>query len=35
MRVVREIMGEASGLKLIDESVEDKFEYKKLLWPRK
>jgi len=35
MRVVREIMSEASGLKLIDESVEDKFEYKKILWPRK
>lgn len=33
MRVVRELMGEVGSLELIDESIEDKFEYKKILFP--
>ena len=28
-------MGEVGGLELIDESLEDKFEYKKMLFPGK
>lgn len=33
-RVVRELMGEVSGMKLIDMTIEDKYEYKKLLYPK-
>ena len=35
MRVVREIMAEVGDLELVDEFLEDKFEYKKLLFPGK
>lgn len=34
-RVVREIMAEVGGYELVNESIEDKFEYKKLLFPKK
>jgi len=32
-RVVRQLMSEASGLQVSDQSVEDKFEYIKILYP--
>ena len=35
MRVVRELMAEVGGFELVDESIEDKFEYKKLIFPKK
>ena len=34
-RVVREIMAENSHLKMSDKTIEDKFEYRKLLFPKK
>ena len=35
MRVVRDIMAEVGEYELSNENIEDKFEYKKLLWPKK
>ena len=35
MRVIRDIMSEASGLPKSDLSIDDKFEYKELLYPSK
>lgn len=35
MRVMRQIMGEVGGYELIDEQIEDKFEYKRTLFPHK
>lgn len=35
MRVVRDIMAEVGDYELSNENIEDKFEYKKLLWPKK
>lgn len=35
MRVVRQIMSEVSGLPMIDCNIEEKFEYKKMLFPSK
>lgn len=34
-RVVREIMAEVGQYELVNESIEDKFEYKKILYPHK
>lgn len=35
MRVIRDIMSEVSGIPLIESAIEDKFEYKKILYPGK
>ena len=35
MRVIRQIMSDASGLPLSDEKMEEKFDYKKILYPPK
>ena len=35
LRVMREIMGEVGGYELLNSNIEDKFEYKKLLFPKK
>lgn len=35
MRVVRKLMAEVGNFELVNQAVEDKFEYKKLLWPKK
>jgi hypothetical protein len=35
MRVIREIIAEHAGLPLSDLQIEDKFEYKKVLYPGK
>jgi hypothetical protein len=35
MRVIREIMADALGFKLSEQSLEDKFAYKELLYPSK
>ena len=35
MRVIREIMSEVSGLPLSNARLEDKFDYKELLYPNK
>jgi hypothetical protein len=35
MRIVREIMGEHLGFKLTESKLEDKFEYKSILYPSK
>lgn len=35
MRVVRELMGEQLGFKLTNGRLEDKFEYKAILYPSK
>jgi hypothetical protein len=35
MRVIRELMGEAMGVPLSDQRLEDKFAYKELLYPNK
>ena len=34
-RVIRDIMSEVSGLPKIEQSIEDKFAYKDLLYPKK
>jgi hypothetical protein len=35
MRVVRQIMAEVGGYELSDSKLEEKLEYKNLLWPKK
>lgn len=35
MRVIRQLMAEAVGFKLSDQKLEDKFDYKVLLYPKK
>ena len=35
MRVMRELMGEVGGYELVNSSIEDKFEYKKIMFPGK
>jgi hypothetical protein len=34
MRVLRQLMSEVSGLPLSDERIEEKFEYKKIIYPK-
>lgn len=34
-RVVRSIMAETGNYEMVDESIEDKFEYKKIMFPKK
>ena len=35
MRVIRTIMSEAGDIPMIESAIEDKFEYKKILYPPK
>lgn len=35
MRVIRQIMSEEGDIPMIESSIEDKFEYKKILYPPK
>jgi hypothetical protein len=35
MRVIRQIMAEALEFELSDQSLEDKFKYKEVLYPKK
>ena len=34
-RVIREIMAEETGLRLAEIDLEEKFDYRQLIWPKK
>jgi len=35
MRVIRQLMSEVGDIPMLDCKIEDKFEYKKILYPKK